>query len=94
MVTNGNGDIKKTVQKTLLVEANTVIGSTYAQIVGVVVTDTDITLEFVYKSPRPDVDKAQVVARVTLPRKTGEGLSKTIMDTIQAHEHKKEKKNG
>ncbi len=76
-------------QEPLTVQANTFLGSTYSQIVGVTVTDVDITLEFVYKHPREDVKQAQVVSRVTLPRPVGEELSKTIVDTIRIHEAKK-----
>ncbi len=71
------------------VNATTIVGSTYAQIVGVSVTDTEITLEFVYKHPRPDVKEAQVVSRVTLPIQAAEGLAKTIIDTMKMHEARK-----
>lgn len=76
-------------QATLTVNTNTVLGSVYSQIVGVTVSDLDITLEFVYKHPREDATEAQVVARVTLPRSVGEELAVAIVDTIKAHESKK-----
>ena len=70
---------------------NTVIGSVYSQLVGVTVTDTELTLEFVYLNPRPDVKEkeGQVVARVTLPRKAAEGLAQIIVNTVKQHEEKK-----
>lgn len=73
----------------LNVNTGTFLGSVYSQIVGVSVTDADITLEFVYKNPRAEIKEAQVVSRVTLPRKSGEELAKTIIDTIRIHEAKK-----
>ncbi len=76
-------------QVQLKVNVGTVVGSTYSQIVGVIVTDNDITLEFVYKHPREEVSEAQVVSRVTLPRSAGEELAEAIIDTIKAHEFKK-----
>lgn len=87
-------EVRMAVPKVLKVNTNTVLGSTYAQIVGVSVTDTDVTLEFVYKNPREEIEEAQVVSRVTLPRIAGEGLSRAILDTIKEHEAGKEKKNG
>lgn len=83
---NGNG---KPTPNMTIVKTGTVIGSTYAQIIGVVVTDTDITLEFAYFNPRPGNKEAQVVSRVTLPRRAGEGLANTIVNTIREHEAKK-----
>lgn len=90
-----NEQAKKAIPRKISVKTNTVLGSTYAQIVGVVVTDADITLEFTYLNPRPNTEEAQVVARVTLPRPAGEGLAKAITDTIIQHEAKKKgEKNG
>ena len=88
---------KKTeeILQNLQVNTNSVIGSKYAQIVGVNVTNIDITLEFVYQHPNQQIEQANVVSRVTLPRQAGEGLAKTIPDTIKLHEdRKKEEKNG
>lgn len=82
-------------QPQITVNVGTFLGSVYSQIVGVTVTDTDITLEFVYKHPREDIKEAQVVSRVTLPRLAGEDLAKAILDTIRLHEaRKKGEKNG
>lgn len=75
------------------VNTATFIGSQYAQIVGVVVTDTEITLEFVYKNPRAEIKEAQVVSRITLPREAAFGLAETIFKTKQQHEAKKKGKN-
>ncbi len=79
----------------ITVNTNTFLGSAFAQIVGVTVTDVDITLEFVYKHPREGVKEAQVVSRITMPRSSGEDLAKAIFDTIRLHEAKKKgTKNG
>lgn len=80
---------KKAEPETLIVKASTILGSTYAQIVGVSVTDVDITLEFVYKNPRAEIKEAQVVSRVTLPLPVGKGLANTIINTIKVHEGNK-----
>lgn len=71
------------------VRAGTFLGSVYSQIVGITVTDTDITLEFAYKHPREEIKEAQVVSRVTMPRRAGEDLAKAILDTIKLHEAKR-----
>ena len=69
------------------VNPNTIIGSTYSQMVSVSVTDIDVTLEFVFINPRDK--RGQVVSRVTLPRPAGEQLAKAVFDTIKLHETKK-----
>jgi hypothetical protein len=74
------------------VNAGTYRGSMYSQLVGVTVSDVDITLEFVYVHPR-DKTQGEVVSRVTLPRLAGKGLAETILKTIMAHEAKKGPKN-
>ena len=74
----------------LQVNSNTTIGSVYSQVVSVTVTDTDITLEFVYVNPRSN--RGEVISRVTLPRIAGEGLAKAITNTIKSHEEKKKVK--
>lgn len=85
---------EETRKQNLLVNAGTLVGSTYSQIVSVTVTDVDITLEFVYVNPR-EKTKGQVVTRVTMPRSSGEDLAKTILNTIKMHEtQKKGRKNG
>lgn len=86
---------KQKQQKKIMVKTGTFLGSVYSQIVGVTVTDTDITLEFVYKHPRAEITEAQVVSRITLPRAAGEDLAKAILDTVRLHEsRKKGEKNG
>lgn len=72
----------------LNVNIETFVGSPYSQVVGVTITDIDITLEFVYVHPR-DKTQGQVVSRVTLPRVAGEDLAKTILNTIAIHEKSK-----
>jgi len=76
------------------VKSDTIIGTNYAQISSITVTDTDVTMEFVYVNPRPPVTEGKVVARITMPLKSAQGLSKGIVDTIKKHEEKKGKKNG
>lgn len=85
---------EKNPQQGIPVNLGTYIGSQYAQIVGVIVTDTEITLEFVYKHPRTEIKMAQVVSRITLPREAAYDLAKTIYDVKKRHEEKKKGKNG
>jgi len=70
------------------VNSGTFRGSVYSQLVGVTVSDVDITLEFVYVNPR-DKKVGEVVSRVTLPRLAGKGLADTILNTMVQHEAKK-----
>lgn len=88
MTSDGNGT-KQIDPRKITVHTNTVAGSTYAQITGVVITDIDITIEFVYISPREGTTDAHVVSRVTMPRPVGEALAKSIMETVVKHEAKK-----
>ncbi len=78
--------------KIIKVNASTYIGSTYAQIVGISVTDNDLTLEFVFVNPR-NVEEGQVVSRVTLPINAGLGLANTIQETINQHIKKRSGKS-
>ena len=71
----------------LSVDASSFTGSQYSQIVGVTVTDKDITLEFVYINPR-DKTQGEVVSRVTLPSAAGESLAETIKNIIAKHKKK------
>lgn len=71
----------------LTINASSFIGSRYSQLVGVTVTDQDITLEFVYINPR-DKNRGEVVSRVTLPSLAGESLANTIKDTVAKHKKK------
>ena len=83
----------KTALAGLKVNTGTYRGSAYSQVVGVTVTDIDITLEFVYINPR-EKTQGEVVSRITLPRKVGEDLAKTILNTIAVHgKQKKGEKN-
>ncbi len=72
------------------VNANSVVGSTYAQIVSFSVTDVDTTLEFVYINPQIKTE-GQTVARVTVPLATATELAKIITDTIRRHEENKKR---
>lgn len=74
-------------QKTII-NTGTIVGSAYAQLANVTVTDVDMTLEFAFIHPR-DKTVGQVVARVTLPRQVGEELAKIILTTTQLHEKRK-----
>ncbi len=84
-------ETKQTEGKTINVKSDKIVGSLYAQLVGVLVTDIDITLEFVYINSRPGGEDANVVSRITLPRIVGEGLAQNIKDIIAEHEAKKGK---
>jgi hypothetical protein len=77
----------KKVVSELTVNTDTYTGSKYSQAASVTVTNFDITIEFVYIDPRDK--KGQVISRITLPRPVGEGLAKTIMDTVRMHVNKK-----
>ncbi len=79
-------------EKQVKVRSNTVTGTVYSQLVGVTITDTDLTLEFVYVNPRPNQDgglEGDVVARVTLPIEAAKGLPEIIKDTLTKHFAKK-----
>lgn len=78
--------------KEIKVNPNTIVGTVYSQLVGVVVTDLDVTLEFVYINPRNSVE-GHVVSRVTLPKQIAQDLANTISKTIQTHDQKNTKSN-
>lgn len=69
---------------TVTINASTFVGSVYSQIVGISVTDNDLTLEFVFVNPRNNKE-GQVVSRVTLPINAGLGLANVIQQTINEH---------
>lgn len=69
---------------TVTVNPSTFVGSVYSQIVGISVTDNDLTLEFVFVNPRNNKE-GQVVSRVTLPINAGLGLANVIHQTINEH---------
>ena len=72
------------------VSASSFVGSQYAQLVGVTVTNFNITLDFVYVNPR-NKKMGEVVSRITLPLSTGESLAETIKKTLI--KHRQDKKN-
>jgi len=76
-------------QKKITVQTGTYLGSQYAHIVGVTVTDIDLTLEFVYKNPREEITEAHVVSRVTLPISAAKELVEAIASTQKLHEARK-----
>ncbi|OGH16231.1 MAG: hypothetical protein A3C22_02995 [Candidatus Levybacteria bacterium RIFCSPHIGHO2_02_FULL_37_10] len=77
-------------ENAVIVNAGTFVGSTYSQMVGISVTDNDLTLEFVFVNPRNNKE-GQVVSRVTLPINAGLGLADAIQRTINEHIKKKRK---
>ncbi len=81
---------KKQQDTQLSVNASSFIGSLYSQMVNITVTDLEFTLEFIYVNPR-DFTKAEVVSRITLPRRAAEELPKMIQDVVKQHEEKKKK---
>lgn len=79
-------------KKPLKVRSNTITGTAYSQLVSVTITDTDLTLEFVYINPRTteeDVLHGDVVARVTLPIEAARDLPELIKTTLSRHFDKK-----
>lgn len=79
-------------ERQAIIRSNTITGTAYSQLVGVTITDIDLTLEFVYINPRLNKEGAsegEVVARVTLPIEAARGLSETIKDTLAKHFDKK-----
>lgn len=77
----------------IVIQTNTFIGSQYAHIVGIVVNDNEITIEFIYKNPREEVKEAQVVSRVTMPRDAAYGLAQAIYNARQQYEKQQKEKN-
>lgn len=79
-------------ERQIAVRSSTVTGTVYSQLVGVTITDIDLTLEFVYVNPRPNkegVSEGEVVARVTLPIEAAKGLPDTIRGVLTKHFEKK-----
>lgn len=74
----------------LEVNGSTFIGSQFAQVVGVSVTDTEVILEFVFVHPQSK-GKGQTVSRITMPLSAAVGLSKVIIETLQKHESNKKR---
>lgn len=74
----------------LEVNTSTIIGSQFAQVVGVSVTDTEVTLDFIYVHPQSK-GKGQTVSRITIPLAAAAGLSKVISETLQKHESNKKR---
>lgn len=75
----------------LIVNTSTIIGSTYAQIARVTVSNVEVTLEFAYVHPA-DITKGQSVARITMPIVAAHNLAETILRTEQIHQKRKEGK--
>lgn len=79
---------KKTVQE-LVVNTNTVVGSIYAQVARVTVTNYEMTIEFAYIHPAAPTE-GQSVSRITMPVEAGRELAKTILSLDKIFEKKKE----
>lgn len=77
----------KTPIKTVI-NAGTVVGSTYAQLVNISVADDTVTLEFAFINPR-DPSTGQVVSRITMPHKVGLELAQLILTTMTIHKKRK-----
>jgi hypothetical protein len=77
----------KKLQQTVI-NAGSFVGSKYAQLVNVTVTDLDITFEFAFINPR-DPTTGQVVARVTMPKEASLQLPKVIVSANSLHEARK-----
>lgn len=81
-------------QQDVIINTGTVIGSTYAQVSRVTVSDIEITIEFAYIHPA-DPTQGQSVARITMPIIAAVSLGETIIATKKIHEKRKEgKQNG
>lgn len=78
---------KQQESKQLVVNSNTCVGSTFSHVVGVTVSDIEVTLEFVYIHPRSK--EGQVVSRVTLPIDVASDLSRVISSSINNHGNSK-----
>lgn len=77
------------------INTGTIIGSQYSQLVGISVTDTDITIEFVFVNPRKNLqgeNDGQVVARVTLPINASLTLANAIQEAVNQHIKKRSSK--
>lgn len=76
------------VENKIKVNTGSYVGSQYSQLVGISVTDTDITIEFVFVNPRPNLNgekDGQVVSRVTLPVSASLVLANAIQETVNKH---------
>ncbi|PIZ64892.1 hypothetical protein COY14_03630 [Candidatus Roizmanbacteria bacterium CG_4_10_14_0_2_um_filter_36_9] len=71
----------------------TYFGSQYSQTTTVTVTDSDVTLDFIYIHPNESVKEAQVISRVTLPKNVAIELANAINETTKKHEKKSIKQN-
>mgnify|MGYP001617660289 FL=1 len=75
-------------QKEIKVDARGILGSQYAQLVSVTVTDYEITFEFVWVNPR-DNSQGQLLSRITMPVDAGKKFAESILATIEKHATKK-----
>ena len=78
----------------VIINTGTIVGSSYAQLSRITVSDIDITIEFAYIHPS-DPTQGQSVARITMPIAAAVSLGETIIATKKIHEKRKEgKQNG
>lgn len=75
---------------TVNVNSSAFVGSQFAQMVGVGVTDTDVTFDFVFISALTP-KQGQVVSRVTVSREVAKSLSESISSTIKKHDDSKKR---
>ena|SRR3990167_6516865 len=88
---------QKVVKVKLNVDASTYAGTAYAQVALVNVTDTEVTMDFVYvhpsnllkaadlKSDKPKEQKAQIVSRVVMPVAQAKQFADAVLNTIEKH---------
>mgnify|MGYP006969363782 CR=1 FL=1 len=69
-------------------KAGSIIGSQFAQIGVVHVTDTEVTFEFYYVHPS-DNTSATAVGRVTMQKSEGKKLAEITLETIKKRESSK-----
>lgn len=84
---------EKSKQIEFVVNTGTVVGSQYAQLARVTVSDIDVTIEFGYVHPA-DPTQGQSVARITMPIVAAHELGEQILKIEKLHKTRKEgKKN-
>jgi hypothetical protein len=73
----------------VIINSGTVVGSAYAQVSRVTVSDIDITIEFAYIHPA-DPTQGQTVARITMPIAGAVSLGETIIAVKKMFDKRKE----
>lgn len=78
---------KNPISESVEVNANTFIGSQYAQSVSVTVDDLNITFEFIYINPR--TKKGHVISRITMPNAAAKEITSLITTLSISHDKQK-----